>query len=254
MLVQVNLKKLGLISVCCSILLLTACTTTTHYGKTQVRKIPAPIYYTVQSGDTLSKIGQRYGLDYVSIAQLNKIPAPYNLIEVGQRLRLKGAKSLASNQPSIAQTKVTPTVITTANTSTNNDQINTPIQYTLNWRKPTISNTAVTINNIDQSLAYFGQDGDPIYAVESGTVVYAAPMTTHGDLARFGHLIMIQHQNGYVSVYAHNDRIWVQNGQTVQAGQQIATMGMSGLNVQQPMLSFQLKQNGQTIDARGLIP
>lgn len=244
-------KKLGLITLCSSVLILNACTTTTHYGSKQIRNIPVPLYYTVQSGDSLSKIGQKYALDYVSIAKINNIPAPYDLIHIGQRLRLKGAKRLQvmpnkTKTPAITVNKpvvITPTPNTTA-----------PSMVYQQWRKPTLSYYSPTLNSANYALYYFGQMGDPVYAVASGRVVYAAATSGHGDLARFGNLIMIQHDNDYVSVYAHNDSLLISNGQTVQAGQQIATMGMSGLDVQQPMLVFQLKQSGQAVDARGLIP
>lgn len=246
-------QKLALVTLCSSILTLTACTTTTHYGSKQIRNIPVPLYYTVQYGDSLSKIGQKYALDYVSIAQINNIPAPYNLIHVGQKLRLKGAKRL----------QVMPNKSTTSTTTVNKPTpvITTPIPNNTvssnvyqQWRKPTLNHYSPTLNSSNYALYYFGQMDDPIYAVASGTVVYASPTNEHGDLARFGNLIMIQHDNGYVSVYAHNNNLLVHNGQIVQAGQQIATMGMSGLDVQQPMLVFQLKQGGQAVDARTLIP
>lgn len=249
-------QKLALVTLCSSVLTLTACTTTTHYGSKQIRNIPVPLYYTVQYGDSLSKIGQKYALDYVSIAQINNIPAPYNLIHVGQKLRLKGAKRLqvmpnkTKTPATTVSTPISQPTYTYNNTTTYPTQ---PSSYNT-WRKPTLNHYSPTLNSANYALYYFGQMGDPIYAVASGTVVYSAPTNEHGDLARFGNLIMIQHDNDYVSVYAHNDNLLVQNGQSVQAGQQIATMGMSGLDVQQPMLVFQLKQGGQAIDARSLIP
>lgn len=237
-------KKFLALGLGCSTLILSACTTTTHYGNTQVRKIPTPLYYKVQRGDSLSKIGQKYGLDYVSIAQLNQIPAPYNTIHVGQRLRLKGATSIqnfstanapkVTNKPTYSTTKIT------------------PIQA---WRKPTVNNYIGSFNQNNKALYYFGQRGAPIYATQDGIVVYSEDISYQGDLAKFGNLILIQHDNGFVSVYAHNDTRLVKNGDSVKAGQQIATMGTSGLNnPQQPTLAFQLRQSGHHVDASKFIP
>ncbi|MDO4223551.1 MAG: M23 family metallopeptidase, partial [Acinetobacter sp.] len=105
-----------------------------------------------------------------------------------------------------------------------------------------------------QTLYYLGQVGDPVYAVAAGQVVYANTTSSNSGLARYGHLIMIQHANDYVSVYAHNNRILVAQGERVQAGQRIGELGTSGQAPQQASVGIQIRQYAKNIDPRQLLP
>lgn len=89
--------------------------------------------------------------------------------------------------------------------------------------------------------------GSPIMAAENGVVVYAG-----NEVAGFGNLVLLRHDGGYVTAYAHADQLMVQRGQVVQRGQQIATVGSSG-NVTEPQLHFEIREGVKARDPRRLM-
>lgn len=84
--------------------------------------------------------------------------------------------------------------------------------------------------------------GTDVHAAETGVVAYAGD-----ELARYGNLILIRHENGWVSAYAHNDRILVKRGDTVRRGQVIAKAGKTG-NVSQPVVHFELRKGAKPVN------
>ncbi|MEO1192859.1 MAG: peptidoglycan DD-metalloendopeptidase family protein [Pseudomonadota bacterium] len=89
--------------------------------------------------------------------------------------------------------------------------------------------------------------GTPVRAAESGVVAY-----TGGDLKGFGKLVLIKHQDGYVTAYAHNSQILVRRGETVRRGDVIARVGETG-NVDTPQLHFEIRKDASPIDPTGLM-
>lgn len=227
----------------------------------------APNYYTVRSGDTLSAIANRYGLNYLDVAALNDIASPYR-IYVNQSLRLKGsvAQRTTSTQ-AVAQTtpiqrqsinlppQQQPVVPKTQPVVPKVAPINpvTPTSTTLasnlRWVKP--SNGAVIqgfnlANNV-KGTRYGGNEGDPIFAAANGQVVYAAD-----GLKEYGNLVLIKHIDGYITAYAHNSKISVKSGDNVTAGQKIAEMGSSGAS--RVMLEFQVRLDGKPVNPITVLP
>ena len=86
--------------------------------------------------------------------------------------------------------------------------------------------------------------GAPVVAAENGVVVYAG-----NELRGFGNLVLIKHTDGWVSAYAHNDRLVVKRGDKVQKGQRIALVGSSG-GVTTPQLHFELRKGKRARDPR----
>ncbi len=84
--------------------------------------------------------------------------------------------------------------------------------------------------------------GTSVHAAESGTVAYAG-----SELKGYGNLILLRHDNGWVTAYAHNDQLTVKRGDKVQRGQVIATAGRSG-SVDQPQVHFELRQGSKPVD------
>jgi len=224
----------------------------------------APNYYTVRSGDTLSGIAMRYGLDYISIAEMNDIAPPYR-IYVNQSLRLKKGSSprtvstqvMAQPEQIKRQTIALPTTQpvtpvtqpTTTAPSTNTTVTSVAPNSSLRWIK---SNNGSVIqgfnlaNNV-KGIRYGGNQGDPIYAAADGQVVYAAD-----GLKEYGNLVLIKHIDGYISAYAHNSKMLVKSGDNVTAGQKIAEMGSTGAS--QVMLEFQIRLDGKPINPINLLP
>lgn len=84
--------------------------------------------------------------------------------------------------------------------------------------------------------------GTPVLAASDGTVIYAG-----SSLGEFGNLVLVQHENDWVSAYAHNDTINVSRGEVVKRGQNIATVGQTG-KVSSPQLHFELRKNAKPVD------
>ena len=231
------------------------------------RYAAAPNFYTVRSGDTLSGIAARYGLSYISVAEMNDIAPPYR-IYVGQSIRLKNnttARRTTATQPVTqaspiqrqtiaipAPTTPAPTTVkTTPKPATTTSAPITPVSTAagLRWVKP--SNGPV-LQNYDlaaniKGTRYGGNVGDPVFAAADGQVVYAAD-----GLKEYGNLVLVKHINGYITAYAHNSKLSVKSGQNVTAGQKIAEMGATGTT--RTMLEFQVRLDGKPINPTTVLP
>lgn len=262
------LKKIMMSVAVVSALAITGCASKPQISNS-TRVMNSPDYYTVRSGDTLSGIAARYGLNYINIAQLNDIAPPYR-IYVNQSLRLKGsaAKRTTTTQPITQaapiqrQTIALPTTPSTTTQTTSRSVTPavapvttapvitaTPTSTSLRWVKPSAGPVIQQFNpatNV-KGLRYGGNLGDPIYAAANGQVVYAAD-----GLKEYGNLVLIKHIDGYITAYAHNSKMLVKSGDNVTAGQKIAEMGSSGTN--RVMLEFQIRLDGKLINPANIIP
>ncbi|ENU29540.1 hypothetical protein F991_02588 [Acinetobacter sp. CIP-A165] len=229
-----------------------------------------PNYYTVRSGDTLSRIANRYGMNYLDIAALNDIAPPYR-IYVNQSLRLKGsAAQRTTSTQAMAQTApiqrqsvnlptqrpVTPPT-QTVTTPTQRPVVpvvpvnpsSSTLASGLRWVKPSNGAIIQTFNlasNV-KGTRYGGNVGDPIFAAANGQVVYAAD-----GLKEYGNLVLVKHVDGYITAYAHNSKMLVKSGDNVTAGQKIAEMGSSGAS--RVMLEFQVRLDGKPVNPTTVLP
>ncbi len=254
------IKHLAVSVMVISTLVITGCATKPQVNN-PVRYANAPDYYTVRSGDTLSGIASRYGLSYLSIADMNGITSPY-VIYVGQSIRLKksGGRVTATTQPIVQnppiqrQTVVIPnTTVTTKPVVQPTNPITTSttpsISGKLSWVRPT-NGSILERFNLSQNvkgIRFGGQQGDTVMAAANGQVVYAAD-----GLKEYGNLVLIKHIDGYITAYAHNSRMVVNSGDNVSAGQKIAEMGSSGAN--RVMLEFQVRLDGKPINPANILP
>jgi murein DD-endopeptidase MepM/ murein hydrolase activator NlpD len=90
--------------------------------------------------------------------------------------------------------------------------------------------------------------GTPVVAAETGVVEYAG-----AELPGFGNLVLIRHADGWVTAYAHNEKVLVKRGDTVKRGQVIASVGSSG-KVEEPQLHFQVRKDKAAVDPRQHLP
>ncbi|AWV85852.1 peptidoglycan DD-metalloendopeptidase family protein [Acinetobacter radioresistens] len=254
------MKKIVLSVAVVSTLILTGCASKPQINN-PTRYATAPDYYTVRSGDTLSGIAARYGLSYLSIAEMNDISAPYR-IYVNQSLRLKNSGTRRSQTQPMTQAAPiqrqrvalpTPPPVTTTTRTTVQPTSPTPSipvrSTTLRWVKPANGPVLQAYNpasNI-KGTRFSGNLGDPVFAAADGQVVYAAD-----GLKEYGNLVLIKHIDGYISAYAHNSKMLVKSGDNVTAGQKIAEMGSSGTN--QVMLEFQIRLDGKPINPASILP
>jgi lipoprotein NlpD len=183
-------------------------------------------YYRVKKGDTLYSVGFRSGHGYRRLAAWNNIPPPYN-IYIGQKLRLFKKKSTNNTK----WKKKKPTI------SVNNKKM-----LKLNWRWPVkgkiLKGFYLTGKKGIDISGYVGQN---VKATEAGVVVYSG-----SGLVGYGKLLIIRHNDLYLSAYAHNHRLLVKEGQKVKAGQHIAKMGV-GANAE-PSLHFEIRKNGTPVN------
>lgn len=196
--------------------------------------------YTVKRGDTLYKISRQTGTSVSDLARLNGISPPYT-IEVGQRLKLSSTKS-SSSKGSTKTAKVVP--------SSAVPQSSWPPVGQRCWRWPTTGKVVMgytTSEGGNKGIDIAGSRGQAIYAAGAGKVVYAG-----NQLRGYGNLIMIKHSEEYITAYAHNDTILVNNGESVKIGQKIATMGSTDSD--SVRLHFQLRYKATAIDPIRYLP
>tara|TARA_R110002049_G_scaffold295400_2_gene482771 strand:+ start:1259 stop:2080 length:822 start_codon:yes stop_codon:yes gene_type:complete len=223
--------------------------------------------YKVRKGDTLYSISFRYGMDYKELAAINNIRSPYN-IYVDQKIYFKQTKQAPSytkpapsyTKPVVAQksetktksTKWQPTPQTKQSTTAAAaaTRPSTSANQNLTWRWPTAGKVISTYSISSagrKGIDIAGRAGQAVTASASGKVVYSG-----NGLARYGNLLIIKHNDVYLSAYAHNQTLLVKEGQYVKAGQNIATLGRSG--AQRDQLHFEIRRNGKPVDPLRFLP
>lgn len=220
-------------------------------------KLPSSGYYRVQRGDTLYSIAWRYRLDFRNLAKANNVGSDYRIYP-GQRLRLDTAAK--ANAPVIASsTKTTkpaaPPVKTKAPAKpaikpSAAVRASVPPSGPVKWRWPTSGRVIKGFSSrgkVNKGINLAGQRGDPVYAAGGGVVVYAG-----SGLLGYGNLIIINHNETFLSAYAHNDKLLVQERQKVDVGQKIAEIGNSGAD--RTMLHFEIRKEGKPVDPVRYLP
>lgn len=113
--------------------------------------------------------------------------------------------------------------------------------------KPLIGfNEGGTGQEANKGIDIAGRIGDPVQAAAAGKVIYV------GTMAKYGNLVIVLHGGGFSSVYAHNSRILVKEGQAVTRGQKIAELGNT--DADQPKLHFEIRQQGKPTDPLRFLP
>ncbi|MDA8495462.1 amidase activator ActS [Kluyvera georgiana] len=198
--------------------------------------------YTVKRGDTLSRISRMTGTSVRDLARMNGISPPYT-IEVGQKLKVSGASSSSTKKSTVSKTaKVVP--------SSAVPQSSWPPVGQRCWRWPASGKVVMTYSTSEggnKGIDIAGSRGQPVYAAGAGKVVYVG-----NQLRGYGNLVMIKHNEDYITAYAHNDKLMVNNGQSVKIGQQIATMGSS--DADSVRLHFQIRYRATAIDPLRYLP
>ena len=204
----------------------------------------SPSTYTVKRGDTLYSIAWRHKVNYQDLARWNGIGRDY-LIRPGQVLRLtpagRRATSVAKKSSSAPRT---PRPATPKSPGSS-----VPVGPPVKWSWPVEGGSAVltTRPNGGQGLTIDGRSGQDIRAAGSGRVVYSGT-----GLLGYGQLVIIKHNETYLSAYGHTQAVVVKEGDAVAAGQRIATMGNGPQG--KPMLYFEIRINGTPRNPLSLLP
>ncbi len=233
-----------------------------------------PGYYTVKPGDTLIRIGLETGQGWKDIARWNNLENP-NLIEVGQVLRVT---STAPAPPSaaaaavaadtgvvtrpVASSSVAPASAASA-ASAPKAPVSAPASTASAASAPAAAPAASPAAAGDEEVAFIwpasgallagfdevrnkgydiaGKAGDPVLAAADGRVVYAG-----AGLRGYGNLIILKHNNTFLTAYAHNQALLVKEDQTVRRGQKIAEMGNT--DADRVKLHFEIRRQGKPVD------
>jgi len=207
-----------------------------------------PGYYTVKPGDTLIRIGMDNGQSWRDIVRWNRLENP-NLIETGQVLRVQPpvqdaplvARPLApSAAPAPANAASAAVVAAPAKTSA--PAAAEAAEEALSFQWPVRGNLIAGFDEVkNKGLDIAGKAGDPVLAAADGRVVYAG-----AGLRGYGNLIILKHNNTYLTAYAHNQSLLVKEDQVIKRGQKIAEMGNS--DADQVKLHFEVRRQGKPVD------
>lgn len=198
--------------------------------------------YRVRSGDTLYSIAFRYGLDYKSLASINGIRAPYTIF-VDQRIKLRGSARLPAQDSG-------PTVAATAKTVKTTPSPKVPSKPVSAWRWPLqgeIIGRFSMKNPVNKGIDIAGRSGQTVVATADGVVVYAG-----GNLRGYGKLVIIKHNDNFLSAYGNNASMLVREGDSVKAGAGIAKVGSSADS--REMLHFEIRRDGKPEDPLKFLP
>jgi len=229
-----------------------------NYGK--------PGYYAVRPGDTIRRIANETGQTWQNIARWNNLDNP-DLIEVGQVLRViaPGATAVATapatvepngvvTRPVAPQPTVTPSSPTApmAAASAPAKPATPPAAASgdedLGWIWPAHGTLIAGFDEAkNKGLDISGKAGDSVLAAADGRVVYAG-----AGLRGYGNLIILKHNNTYLTAYAHNQALLVKEDQSVQKGQKIAEMGNS--DADRVKLHFEIRRQGKPVDPARYLP
>ncbi|MEQ6340444.1 MAG: peptidoglycan DD-metalloendopeptidase family protein [Gammaproteobacteria bacterium] len=247
------------------------------------------VYHRVKQGDTLYSIGWQYGYDYRQVAEWNNIRSPY-AIHDGQWLRVAPSRDgapvselssasapaagpapvvearasrgvVSSQNPSVSSTVVTTAAIPVAPELKATPLTSPPVNPVaaapqsrtfdpLRWLWPTQGAVLSTFfGNAPgkKGLDIGGRHGQPVLAAAPGRVVYGG-----SGLVGYGNMVIIKHDDNYLTAYAHNNKLHVREGDQVTAGQRIADMGKSG--TERVMLHFEMRFQGKPVDPLRYLP
>ena len=208
-------------------------------------------YHKVRKGDTLYAISFKAGVDFRTLAAWNNLPKPY-VIYPGQVLRLvpplkpttTARKSSKPSKSTVAKTKPKNQSATRPKTPV------TPSTDNLKWTWPTRGKVVSHYSRKDASrdgIKISGKKNQKILAAEAGKVVYVG-----SGLVGYGRLIIIKHNNKYLSAYGLNNRLLVKEGESVKREQQIALMGVD--NSGKPVLHFEIRKYGKPVNPIAYLP
>lgn len=192
--------------------------------------------YTVGSGDTLSGIARRLDVGMSELAQANGLSKPYR-VYAGQKLRVPKGDAPATTTVKLGDDQGSVRLATGKPPPLDGDDFLWPVN----------GKVIGGFGPIDQWRRRDGIDiaarrGAPVLAAQDGIVAYA------GDgIPGYGEMILIRHEQGYITTYAHNAVLLVTVGDVVRRGQLIARVGDTG-DTSQPMLHFELRKGRQAID------
>ncbi|WP_371188435.1 peptidoglycan DD-metalloendopeptidase family protein [Thalassotalea maritima] len=218
--------------------------------------------YKVQKGETLYSIAFRAGSDVKTLAKLNNITPPYKIYP-NQLLIINNKATVTVAKGNLKKEK-NPQVKSKKNVANDNAEeyggdkggkfsaVKVPSlkQQVKSWKWPVKGPVIATFSTAEkgnQGIDIAGKRGTPVKAAADGLVVYAG-----NALRGYGNLIIIKHNDDYLSAYAHNDQLLVKEQETVKAGSTIAKMGNTGTDREK--LHFEIRFRGKSVNPLRYLP
>ncbi len=226
--------------------------------------------HKVRAGETLYSIAWRYGWDFRELARANDIDPPYTIYP-GDEIRLDTAgdggseQASGSRSPPASKTAAPEQASRTASDTdtgssdeTDSDSADASragggdplVSGTPGWQWPAEGELVGRFGDDAMSgrgITLAGREGAPVRAAGRGRVVYRG-----NGLTGYGNLLIIKHNSQWLSAYAHNREMLVQEGTAVDAGERIATMGASG--TYRTQLHFEIRRDGEPVNPEPLLP
>jgi len=199
-----------------------------------------PETHIVRRGETLFSIAWRYGKNTEDLARWNRL-GNGSLIYPGQVLKLNGPATTSrptastSGRPTPPEARPLPSI---------------PAMPSPQWAWPTAGRINIDFGakpGTGTGVLIDGKTGQPIYAAASGRVIYAG-----SGLIGYGKLIILKHNDTYLSAYGYNASLLVKEGDQIKQGQKIATMGEGP--ERKPRLHFEIRRNGKPVNPRQFLP
>ena len=213
----------------------------------QTLNLPASRYYVVKKGDTLYKIAREQNVNATTLAKINNLSAPYSL-KIGQKLALSGNSN--------TRTAATQKASTQKNTSTKKSyqtSYQAPKDRTAKFLWPVNGKVISGFGTLGKGRKNDGINiqaplGTDVKAADKGVIAYAG-----NELKGFGNLVLIKHPDGWITAYAHNQKLFVKKGQQVAKGEKIAVVGQTG-GVDKPQLHFEVRAGKKAVNPRKYLP
>ena len=210
--------------------------------------------YKVKEGDTLYAIASRHGIDYRDLARRNNITSPFVIVP-GQTLKLVGR--------AVPEKDSGPVAVTHSDSEKSDrkklegmdrgsETPRTPVTASaLTWQWPHPGKVVSSFSpkdTLNKGIDIAGKQGERVRSAAGGVVVYAG-----GSLRGYGKLVIVKHNDLFLSAYGHNESILVKEGDLVEAGQVLARIGrQSGSDTN--VLHFEIRRKGIPEDPLRYLP
>jgi lipoprotein NlpD len=215
-----------------------------------------PGYYTVKPGDTLLRISLEHGQSLHDVVRWNQLENP-NRIEVGQVLRVVPPVNSEVVTKPVAKPQVVATPASAPQAAASEPPATaasspaskpTAAEDSINWIWPANGTILAGFDDVkNKGVDIGGKAGEPVLAAADGRVVYVG-----AGLRGYGNLIILKHNNVYLTAYAHNQTLLVKEDQSVLKGQKIAEMGSS--DADRVKLHFEVRRQGKPVDPTKYLP
>lgn len=222
--------------------------------------------YTVQRGDTMYSVAMTFGIDVRDLARWNNI-ADASVLSVGQTLRVVspagGAATVTPIAPAgtaevrplplpgtapAASAPGTAAPAVTAPPAAPEPVRPAPADSSVQWHWPAPGKVIESFDETrNKGIDIAGNEGDPVIAAADGDVVYVG-----SALRGYGNLVIVKHNEEFISAYAHNRQVLVKQGQAVKRGQRIADFGRS--DADRTKLHFEIRRQGKPVDPLRYLP